>query len=1237
MAANTEEKRTGINGLMERIWNRLGFGMRGKLIIIFVLVKVIPLVLIAVIAWYQIIALGNGLKDIAVEDASEALNDRAVENIERLTTDTARDVAYFLYDRDDDIQYLAGSELSEENFKKFIDTKRGEIIQQGTWELAEDGQSWKQTGITRSKAKGTSSSNEENNDNNGFKYRAPDEFEFKEIPLYDEITFVDLNGKEQIKVVAEDSTKTNYPLDTKLKDISNKKNTYIKAENYFDQLKELKVGEIYVSDVIGAYTRSNFIGMYTPDNIKAAEKERGYEIPFKPEEQSYAGKENPNGKRFEGIVRWATPVSDRSGNITGYVTFALNHDHIMELVDHVTPMNERYTDIPNAFEGNYAFIWDYQCRSICHPRHNSIVGYDPETGDQQIPWLESSIYEGWQKSGIEKWQDYVEKIPEFDNQSREKTPAAQLTKDGYVGLDGRYLNNAPQCTGWMDLTEDGGSGSFYILWSGLYKLTTAASIPYYTGQYAPSYENDNSRRGFGIVTIGAGLEDFTAPAASMEKRLGTAVSTTISDTSITLVGTTSLLILLVVFIAIWMASFLTGNITRLINGISRFKSGERQFRFNSEIKDEFGMLADSFNDMADNIVESVKDPITIVDNDYKIIYMNDPGLKIVGKELDQVVGTSYKESSIYPRNSKYDPLTALKNGCESEAYYVEDMDMYVKGTANIIYDKDHDQQGFQIRTMDLTSMIKEQRQIEEQRMLLDRIFSSSPDLVWYEDEKGRYITVNPRFASIVNKDTGSFTGKTAHDMLPDELATNFIKYDEQTISSGNPHYAEEMITFADGHEETLESVRTPIYDGEKNIIGILGFARNVTTRVTIERELRQTQEDLENAVTEANLANEHKSEFLARMSHEIRTPMNAIIGITSLLQKRLNQVVTGFGETEIINHISQIETSSQHLLGLLNDILEVSKIEAGKIDILEEKVDIEKLLNTVINIIKPRCAVKEITFVHHIDELPVTTFISDALRLRQVLINLLGNAVKFTPDGGEITFSVNLLKRENGKSLIKFTVEDNGIGIAKDEQKIIFQPFERSKGGSSRNHTGTGLGLSISKTIVDLMGGQINLNSQINEGSIFTFELWFPETEADELVESNIADVNGIFKGKKLLLVDDVEINRLIVDSMLEDTGIEIVEAEDGKDAIRIFEGAADGEFDLILMDVQMPVMDGYDASEYIRKTARNDAKTIPIIAITANAFKEDINKAVNSGMNAHLAKPVEMDSLLSILIKYLK
>ena len=1212
-------------------------GMRAKLIIIFLLVKVVPLIILTAIAWRQITALGDILREIAVEDSSASLNDSAVENIERMTTDTAKGVAEFLYKRDDDIRYLASLEPDEAAYRRFLENSRGRIIESTAWELDPDASAWRPVSPPPPPPPGGESTNSENNDQDGFHYRQPEQFNYSLVPLYDEITFIGLDGQERIKVTAPDSPKIHYPVAAERKDVSRRENTYVMAETYFPKLGNLKPGEIFVSDVIGVYVPSNYIGMYTPENLIRAENDRGYPIDYDPDAQAYAGRENPNGKRFEGIIRWATPVTDAAGNIRGYVSFALNHDHIMEFVDHITPMNERYLELPSAYDGNYAFIWDYQCRSICHPRHHSIVGFDPETGDPQIPWLESSIYNSWQESGEKKWTDFIKGWPLFDQQSRKKIPAPVLTRLGLVGLDGRYLNNAPQCTGWMDLTRDGGSGSFYILWSGLYKLTTAAAIPYYTGQYAPSEQNGFSRRGFGIVTIGAGLEDFTRPAREMEEKLGDAIGQNLRDTSVQLIVTSAIIIIFVVLIAIWLASSLTGSITNLIKGISRFRQGERQFRFNAPVKNEFGTLADSFDDMADSIEDSVKNPLCITSMDEKIIYMNSYGLDFYKVPLEKMIGTEYGKTSIYPHGSVYDPILALKENREAEVFYAEDSDRYLRGHANYFFSKEGERIGYIIESIDMTDIVREQLKIAEQKNLLDKLFSASPDLIWYTDAEGNYLTVNPRFAAIAGKPEEDFIGKDARAMLPPETAENFIRRDREAIATNKPLYTEEKILFADGHEETLESVRTPVRDPMGYLSGLFGFARNVTARVDIENTLRNTQLELEQAVNDANRANAHKGEFLARMSHEIRTPMNAILGITNIVQKKLDEPGSGTPVVpEVQNHVRQIEASSQHLMGLLNDILDISKIEAGKIELSEEVMDLPKLVNTVSGIIKPRCDEKNIRFETVIDPFIPGTFMSDSLRLRQVLINLLGNAVKFTAPDGIIEFRIENRGSRDGKTLAAFSVKDTGVGIDHENLEAIFQPFEQEHSGVSRKYGGTGLGLSISRSIVRLFGGDITVNSEPGKGSEFSFSIWLRECKSAEPMEEKITDAAGKFTDKRLLLVDDVEINRMIVASLLEKTGISIDEAGDGVSAVEQFTNSPVGYYDLILMDVKMPIMDGYEATGAIRALDRTDAKTVPIIALTANAFKEDIDRALGHGMNAHIAKPIEHDVLMEILFRFL-
>ena len=1232
------KSRKNFSHSIERFLLKLGLKMRAKLLIILLTVIVVPILVLTIIAWQQFTSLGSSLRDVSVGDSSKSLNDIATENIERITTDTAGRIADFLYARDADIRLLSQFTPDEATFSAFSRSKTKQIIKAGDWELSADQLSWIPVIPQKYYDTGVTSTNDENKQMDAFHYRKPELFEYTDVPIYDEITFVDLDGNETIKYVNPSSTKINYPLSGELRNISDRSNTYVRAESYFAELKKLQAGDIYVSDVIGAYVPSNYIGMYTPEVIDKADDKLSYDIVYSPENQAYAGKENPNGKRFEGIIRWATPVTDDSGAITGYLTFAVNHDLIMEFVDHITPMNERYTELPSAFEGNYAFIWDYKCRNISHPRHHSIVGYNPETGDPQVPWLETSIYEGWQASGVASWMEYVSSVTPFDSQSREKKPAADLTRLGLVGLDGRYLNNAPQCTGWMDLTQNGGSGSFFILWSGLYKLTTAGAIPYYTGQYAPSEENGMSRRGFGFVTIGAGLDDFTRPAKDTEAKLDMAINTSLTNTTLQFVLITAIIVILSVLIAVLMSSYLTNSITTLINGISRFTRGERQFRFNAEVKDEFGTLADSFDDMADSVVDSVKNPLSITDLDLNIVYMNESGLEFNEKALSEVVGTSYSEKSIYPTGSPYCPITALKEDRDAEILYTN-KDRYIKGKADYIYDKSGEKIGYIVVTTDVTDMVLERVKIEEQRILLDRIFSASPDLIWYMSANGTYLAVNPRFASITGRAVEDFAGKTAKEILPHHMSGSFIKNDNKAFKSDFPIYSEERILFDDGHEEILDSVRTPIYDPSGPLIGILGFARNVNTRIEIEHDLRTTQQELEQAVRAANLANEHKGEFLARMSHEIRTPMNAIIGLTNIVQRRLaDSYKDDEGIDEVKGHLRQIEVSSQHLLGLLNDILDISKIEAGKIELSDEVMDLPKLVNTVAGIIKPRCDEKNITFDVKLSEFAPFTFLADSLRLRQVLINLLGNAVKFTPELGKVEFRVDRINRSDDETCVKFSVRDTGIGIAPEAIEAIFEPFEQGNGKITRQFGGTGLGLAISRKIIQLFGGDITVTSTHGEGSEFSFSIWFKETDEEiPEIEEIIRDASGKFKGKRALLVDDVEINRMVFMSLLEETGMDIDEAEDGSVALNMFRSSEERQYDIIFMDVQMPIMDGYEATQQIRALPRADARDVPIITLTANAFKEDIDKAIKSGMNAHISKPVEMDKLVEVLFRYLR
>ena len=599
-------------------------GIRGKLIAIFVVIKVLPLLLLALVAWTMAQRLGDTVSrqagamadsmlatirqmgDAATGDAIKALDDRAREGIERLTTDTARAVAGFLYDRDSDILQAAQVEPDEAAYLRFLAHRSRAVHRHGAWRLSDDQTRWESAspeGWDEALAAGASQALPDNA--KSFSARPPEYIGVPEQrPLFVEMSFIDTSGRERVKVT------TGELMPKALRDVSRPEQTFIKAERYWPELQKLKAGEIYVSEVIGAYVGSRVIGPYLPASAKKAG------IEFRPEASAYAGTENPVGRRFRGIVRWATPV-ERNGRVVGYVSLALDHDHIREFTDHLSPTDSRYTPINDAIVGNYAFMWDHRSRNISHPRDYFIVGYDPATGEQVVPWLDQGLYDAWQASG-KSAREFLAGVQPFDGQSLKKKPAAAQVKAGTVALDCRYLNFSPQCAGWNQLTEQGGSGSFAIFFSGLDKLTTAAAIPYYTGQYG------YSRRGFGFVTIGANVDDFHRAATESAKRIGQAITETdkefqqkrealrgdirsnLAQTAGALGLSTLVMVVLVIIVAIWMAQFITRRITSMIDGLGRFQAGDLSHRLQARSADEMGELARSFNRMADTVQESFK-------------------------------------------------------------------------------------------------------------------------------------------------------------------------------------------------------------------------------------------------------------------------------------------------------------------------------------------------------------------------------------------------------------------------------------------------------------------------------------------------------------------------------------------------------------------------------------------------------------------------------------------------------
>jgi len=392
---------------------------------------------------------------------------------------------------------------------------------------------------------------------------------------------------------------------------------------------------------------------------------------------------------------------------------------------------------------------------------------------------------------------------------------------------------------------------------------------------------------------------------------------------------------------------------------------------------------------------------------------------------------------------------------------------------------------------------------------------------------------------------------------------------------------------------------------------------------------------LNNARIDAEDASRAKTEFLSIMSHEMRTPMNAIIGMTAIAQSTDDKERKDYC-------LSRIDSASAHLLGVINNILDMSKIEARKFELSNNDFNFRSMLQSVINVINFRIEEKEHDLSISIDNNIPKMLISDDLRLSQVLTNLLSNAVKFTPEGGNIHLSVTLINEDkNENCVILFEVTDTGIGISEENQARLFNSFEQAESSISRKYGGTGLGLSIASSIIEIMGGHIWVRSETNKGSTFSFTIKAKRGSDlnEELNETNEDGLkigeDGCFKGQRVLLVEDVEINREIVVKMLENTELEFDCVENGLLAYQYFLKNHE-HYKLIIMDIQMPEMDGITATKKIRALDFPKAKTIPIIAMTANVFLEDIEEYLNAGMNDHLGKPLDFSELLNTLGKYL-
>jgi PAS domain S-box-containing protein len=506
-----------------------------------------------------------------------------------------------------------------------------------------------------------------------------------------------------------------------------------------------------------------------------------------------------------------------------------------------------------------------------------------------------------------------------------------------------------------------------------------------------------------------------------------------------------------------------------------------------------------------------------------------------------------------------------------------------------------------------------------QSATLNAAFEATPDMVFCKDLNFCYTRCNKSFENYFNVREADIIGKGNVDGLgiSAEEAEHYGGQDRKVISEGHTFVIEEYIPSADGTKQLFETSKVPMMQNGR-IIGMLGISHNITERKAMEER--------------ALSASRAKSAFLANMSHEIRTPMNAIIGMIAIGKSASDTARKDYC-------FAKIENASQHLLGVINDILDMSKIEANKFELSPEEFNFEKMIQSAINVVNFRVEEKRQQLAVHIDNAIPKTLIADDQRLAQVITNLLGNAVKFTPEHGSISLDALFVGEKDGLCTIEIAVNDTGIGISPEQQKHLFNSFAQAEISTARRFGGTGLGLAISKNIVEMMGGTIRVHSESGKGSTFSFTVQVKNGvrvhDATDDPPEMEPDITGLFAGRRILLVEDMEINREIVMALLEPAQLEIDCAENGVEAVHKFSKAPD-KYDLIFMDVQMPEMDGYEATRQIRAINLPKAKTIPIIAMTANVFREDIEKCMKAGMNGHVGKPLDFDEVLEKLDSYL-
>jgi len=608
----------------------------------------------------------------------------------------------------------------------------------------------------------------------------------------------------------------------------------------------------------------------------------------------------------------------------------------------------------------------------------------------------------------------------------------------------------------------------------------------------------------------------------------------------------------------------------------------------------------------ESILDAVGSPITVTNKNMEWTFVNKAVERFLNVKREDIMGVPCSRWGANICNTENCGITRLRNGYK-ETYFEQFGGEYHVLVSYLYNEKGEVDGHVEVVYEDTAVIAREKEKFEELAHWYVSILDAVPFFISVTDTNMNWTFINAAIERVLGESRKDVIGKHCSYWGFGHCKTGECTIERARRGLKQTYFSKENISY----QADVQILR----DLKGATMGYLALVQDITKLEQITKQQ-----------AEAEAAARAKSAFLANMSHEMRTPMNAIIGMTTI-----GKSADAVERKDYC--FTKIEEASTHLLGVINDILDMSKIDSGKFELSPAEFNFEKMIQRVVNVVNFRMEEKQQKFTARIDDAIPPNLVADDQRLAQVIINLLGNAVKFTPEHGSISLDTRFLGEEDDLCTIEITVSDTGIGISAEQRKNLFNSFEQAETDTARRFGGTGLGLAISRNIVEMMGGEIGVKSDPGKGSVFTFTIQAKKgsrTQPQLLAEEE-SEIAGIFAGRRALLAEDMEINREVVITLFEQTQLEIDCAENGIEAVRKFSEAPD-KYDLIFMDVQMPEMDGYEATRRVRAMDIPQAKTIPIIAMTANVFREDVERCIDAGMNDHVGKPIDFEEVMNKL-----